>query len=529
MAASAIAFRSRLFLTPHRLKAGYQSRYSIGNFPTPSNPSQLRAFAVKALTPSPAICSSNKNHLSPSEAGRAAFELRSRIDSQDKQDGKALSMPTLLSHAGLVHDIQSASTNSPLSPPIELSSTYERPPDGDYGANGLIYSRSHNPTRKLLEDAVGQLEMASRSAQGNHLGEKSSTEIAPSFAFSSGMAAVASLLLAHSSPAKVLVPKDVYHGVPTQLFTSLNDHGVEHEAVDMTNNLEVLQKVEESIDFYNNINSEETHPASIIIWLETPSNPLCQITDIREICKALYNLRGDRQNVRITIVVDSTWAPPCITQPLLLGADVVLHSGTKYLGGHSDVLLGIVSCSTNTAAGQWLSERLKIVQSSVGAVASPLDCWLTLRGLRTLHLRVERQCQTALELAKFLDHHKNVTKCHYPGLESHPQHDIAKQQMVVKTSSSPSTSNTNMFGGMLSFEVESEAMAMAVAGAVRVIRRATSLGGTESLIEHRASIEPPERRTSPPGLLRLSVGLEDVVDLRNDLDAALNVASKICH
>ncbi len=146
-----------------------------------------------------------------------------------------------------------------------------------------------------------------------------------------------------------------------------------------------------------------------------------------------------------------------------------------------------------------------------------------------MHLRVERQCQTALELAKFLDHHKNVTKCHYPGLESHPQHDIAKQQMVVKTSSSPSTSNTNMFGGMLSFEVESEAMAMAVAGAVRVIRRATSLGGTESLIEHRASIEPPERRTSPPGLLRLSVGLEDVVDLRNDLDAALNVASKICH
>lgn len=207
----------------------------------------------------------------------------------------------------------------------------------------------------------------------------------------------------------------------------------------------------------------------------------------------------------------------------------MLHSGTKYLGGHSDVLLGIVSCSTNTATGQWLSERLKIIQTSVGAVASPLDCWLTLRGLRTLHLRVERQCQTALKLAKFLSDHESVTKCHYPGLESHPQYEIAKQQMFAKATSYPNENNKHMFGGMLSFEVESEAMAMAIAGAVRIIRRATSLGGTESLIEHRASIEPPERRTSPPGLLRLSVGLEDVDDLRNDLDSALKIASKICH
>ena len=192
-----------------------------------------------------------------------------------------------------------------------------------------------------------------------------------------------------------------------------------------------------------------------------------------------------------------------------------MHSGTKYLGGHSDVLLGICSASPFTTQGKYLSERLKAVQTSIGAVASPLECWLTLRGLRTLHLRVERQSQAALELAQFLEKHKDVVKCHYPGLKSHPQHDVATQQM-------------KLYGGMLSFEVKSESMAMAVAGAVRIVRRATSLGGTETLIEHRASIEPPERRTSPSGLLRLSVGLEDVNDLKHDLNVALEVAKVSC-
>ena len=180
------------------------------------------------------------------------------------------------------------------------------------------------------------------------------------------------------------------------------------------------------------------------------------------------------------------------------------------------MLLGIVSCSPTTESGQWLGERLKAIQTSVGAVASPLECFLTLRGLRTLHLRVERQCQTAMKLAEFLNVHKSVVKCHYPGLKAHPQHLVATQQMKMM-----------QYGGMLSFEVHSEDMAMAVAGAVHIIRRATSLGGTETLIEHRSSIEPPERRTSPPGLLRLSVGLEDAKDLIQDLKVALEVASRV--
>jgi cystathionine gamma-synthase len=221
--------------------------------------------------------------------------------------------------------------------------------------------------------------------------------------------------------------------------------------------------------------------------------------------------------VRILTVVDSTWAPPFITLPLGLGADIVLHSGTKYLAGHSDALIGIVSCSPLTARGVRASTRLRSVQTSVGAVASPLESWLTLRGLRTLHLRLERQCKTAMMIANYLHGHPLVKACHYPGLSSHPQHDVACRQM----------GGGSLFGGMLSFEVESEAMAVAMAGGVRVIRRATSLGGTETLIEHRASIEPLGRRTSPVGLLRLSVGLEDAEDLIRDLEVALEVAYRV--
>ncbi|EED89880.1 dubious cystathionine gamma-lyase [Thalassiosira pseudonana CCMP1335] len=429
--------------------------------------------------------------LTPSEAGRAAYEMRNQLERQDR-DAIPLSMSTILSHAGLsttnsAHDGSRTTRhhNAPLSPPIELATTYERPPDGDYGEEGLIYSRICNPTRALLEEVVGRLEVTSDPS---------------CFAFSSGMAAVASLILAHKSPVKMLIPSDIYHGIPTQLHSALNDHGIVHETVDMTNCDEVRQRVRKHME------RENESGGSLIVWIETPSNPLCQVTDIRGVCDVVRELQA------ITTVVDSTWAPPCITQPLLLGADAVLHSGTKYLGGHSDVLLGIVSSSPFNSNGKWLSHRLASVQKSVGAVASPLECWLTMRGLRTLHLRVERQCQTAMQLANFLEENGSVLKVHYPGLKSHPQHEVATRQMVGK--------NTRM----LSFEMESESSAMAVAGALRTIVRATSLGGTETLIEHRASIEPPERRTSPPGLLRLSVGLEDVDDLKRDLEVALSVA-----
>lgn len=448
----------------------------------------------------------------PSVAGASAHALRRKIDeyqSNNSIEGVTSSISTMLAHAGVptCDSGGGGNCNVPLSPPIELATTYERPSSGDYGG-GSIYSRSCNPTRRMLEEAVGRLEMVPTMTNGMSTpsGSRDAT-IAPTFAFSSGMAAVASILLACKSPVKLLIPKDVYHGVPTQLHACLNDHGVAHESVNMTNCSEIRQKIEEF--------TQTSSDGSLVVWLETPSNPLCQVTDIRAACNIVHELSSQHDSMRILTVVDTTWAPPVITRPLTLGADAVLHSGTKYLGGHSDVLLGIASCSPLTENGRWLSERLKGVQTSVGAVASPLECWLTLRGLRTLHLRVERQCQTAMKLAEYLNAHKHVVKCHYPGLDCHPQHSVATKQM------------TTFFGGMLSFELSSESMAMAVAGAVSTIRRATSLGGTETLIEHRASIEPTERRTSPPGLLRLSVGLEDADDLIQDLETALRVASKV--
>jgi cystathionine gamma-synthase len=192
-----------------------------------------------------------------------------------------------------------------------------------------------------------------------------------------------------------------------------------------------------------------------------------------------------------------------------------MHSATKYLGGHSDALLGIATTSPVTERGKELAPILKSVQRDGGGVASPWDSWLILRGLRTLQVRVERQCQTAQTLAEFLDKHDLVSAVHYPGLATHPQHGVAKQQM------------NGGFGGVLSFELETQVMATAFAGALKTIQRATSLGGTETLIEHRASIEPPGRVTSPAGLLRVSVGLEDPEDLIHDMERALSIVRTI--
>ena len=196
------------------------------------------------------------------------------------------------------------------------------------------------------------------------------------------------------------------------------------------------------------------------------------------------------------------------------GADIAMHSGTKYLAGHSDALLGVLTASPATKRGRELAQKIRDVQVKGGGVASPFDSWLTLRGMRTLQVRVERQSRTAMVLAKYLEKHPMVSAVHYPGLPSHPFHHVAKSQM-------------DMFGGVFSLELEDEATATSFAAALQIIQRATSLGGTETLIEHRASIEPPERRTSPPGLLRVSVGLEDENDLLRDMEQALSVAVQV--
>mmetsp|Transcript_5014 Transcript_5014/g.7381 ORF Transcript_5014/g.7381 Transcript_5014/m.7381 type:complete len:578 (+) Transcript_5014:154-1887(+) len=499
--------------------------------------------------------------LSPAEAGKMAF--RKRLEMTKKKNLKCddhpssstpstKSLDTILSHAGLKppcsnlkSESQILNQNEPLCPPINFETTYTRPPSGDYtnveeGGKGLIYGRMGNPTRSLLEDVLTNLELASNidATENTATAAAATTSVtagdAVTCAFSSGMAAVSSIILALSNnsnstePLHVFLPDDIYHGVPSQLKTVFagggkvggstdRGAGVTYSAVDMTNIEHLKEELMEHVRHLesksstrgNNINN------NILIWMESPSNPLCKVTDIEEVCTWVQDFRSFNSNVNISTVVDSTWAPPYLSQPLLLGADAVLHSGTKYLAGHSDVLIGSVTTSPKTTQGRELGSRVRQIQSALGATASPMDCWLTLRGLRTLHIRLERQCRSAMEIANFLNNHPLVKSVHYPGLEGHPQHQIAARQMKYS------------FGGMLSFEMADEAAAMAVAGAVSIIQRATSLGGTETLIEHRASIEPDDGRVSPMGLLRLSVGLEDVEDLKRDLEVALQIGHSI--
>jgi len=389
-----------------------------------------------------------------------------------------------------------------------------------------------NPTRSCLENVLSGLEMMEDSSNdvvmgaGGEGGYKAVTS-----AFSSGMAAASAMVLAHSQrPVYIIIPDDRYHGVPVQLSSVFEGRNVFYTSVDMTDVANIQKEVErilcndddgEGVGVGDgNINGGQL---DVLVWIETPSNPLCKVTDIKLVCDWVTQFREAKLNgtdecriSNISTVVDSTWAPPVITQPLLLGADAVLHSGTKYLGGHSDLLLGSITTSPLTSMGRHLATKIRNVQIDLGATASPFDSWLVLRGLRTLHVRIQRQCYNALAIAQFLNDHPIVTKVHYPGLKEHPQHHLAQRQMG------------GMYGGMLSFEVEGEAMAVAVAGGLGTVRRATSLGGTETLVEHRYSVEPEGGKTSPEGLLRLSVGLEDVGDLVEDLDVALGIAANVC-
>ena len=238
-------------------------------------------------------------------------------------------------------------------------------------------------------------------------------------------------------------------------------------------------------------------PNTRLVWVETPSNPLLKVTDVKETVSIAHEAGA-------LCVCDNTWASPALQRPLELGADLIVHSTTKYLGGHSDTLGGAVV--GRSADG--VMDRVGMIQSTQGAVPSPFECWLVLRGIRTLHLRMRAHCENALAIARFLSDHPRVEAVHYPGLEGHPGHDIASAQM-------------SDYGGMLSFQVRGGRDAsMSVAANVKLFTRATSLGGTESLIEHRASIEGPKSVT-PDNLLRVSVGIEHKDDLIEDLAQAL--------
>jgi cystathionine gamma-synthase len=305
---------------------------------------------------------------------------------------------------------------------------------------------------------------------------------AVAIAFASGSAATMSLVQALGPNSHILAPDDAYYGTTKLMRELFGPWGVETTVVDMTD----LRAVAAAI-----------RSTTKVVWIETPSNPLLRVVDIERIAKLAHQSDA-------VCVVDNTWGTPVLQRPLDLGADISMHATTKYLGGHSDVLGGVLVAREDTE----MIQRVRAIQATGGAVPSPFECWLTLRGIRTLPCRMHTHSRNALTLAHFLEAHPLVEAVHYPGLSSHPAHDLASRQM-------------SEYGGMLSVQVGSGADASrAIASRLRVFTQATSLGGTESLVEHRASVEGVGTR-APANLLRVSVGLESVDDMIEDWEQAL--------
>ncbi|WP_062381663.1 trans-sulfuration enzyme family protein [Pseudomonas abietaniphila] len=389
--------------------------------------------------------------------------------SQHDEHTPSHAFATRVIHAGQSPD---PSTGA-LMPPIYANSTYLQGSPGVH--KGLDYGRSHNPTRFALERCVADLEGGTQA-----------------FAFASGLAAIASVLELLDVGSHIVSGDDLYGGT-FRLFDKVRQRSAGHRFsfVDMTNPSAVEAALQED---------------TRMIWVETPSNPLLRLSDLA----AIARICRDRN---IICVADNTFASPWIQNPLALGFDIVVHSTTKYLNGHSDVIGGIAVVGQNPE----LAERLGFLQNSVGAIAGPFDAFLTLRGVKTLALRMERHCSNALELAQWLVRQPQVAAVYYPGLPAHPQHALACRQM-------------RGFGGMISLDLKTD-----LAGTRRFLEQvqlfalAESLGGVESLIEHPAIMThasiPAENRAKlgiGDSLVRLSVGIEDVEDLRADLAQALS-------
>ncbi len=361
-------------------------------------------------------------------------------------------------------------TSGAVMPPVFHTSTYAQKAPNDH--QGYDYARVGNPTRTALEKLIAGLEEADECA-----------------CFSSGVAAIDAILKTLKPGDHVISTNDLYGG-SYRLFTQVFEpYGIDFSFVDMTNIEEVDQAIQKN---------------TRLIWIETPTNPLLRIIDI----DAVTNLI---KNSDILSVVDNTFASPYLQQPLLLGADVVMHSTTKYLGGHSDVIGGAVASSNKE-----FMEKIKFQVKTTGAVPGPTDCYLILRGIKTLHVRVERSVQNAKKIADFLTTHPRVGTVYYPGLKSHAQHQLASRQM-------------NDFGAMLSFTMTEDSIESAfdVMKKTKIFTLAESLGGVESLISHPASMThgsiPKDVREAAglmDSLIRLSVGIEDVEDLIEDLNQA---------
>ncbi len=373
---------------------------------------------------------------------------------------------TLAIHAGQGPD----PTTGAIMTPVFLSSTYVQASPGEH--RGYEYSRTGNPTRTALQDCVAALE------GGTH-----------GLAFASGCAAASTLLHSFEAGTHIICGDDVYGGTYRLFQNVWGRHGLSVDFVDLDDPDAVLRA---------------KRPETRMVWLETPTNPMLKLVDIRAIAERC-------KSAALKLAVDNTFLSPIFQRPLELGADLVVHSTTKYINGHSDVVGGVLV--TNDAA--W-AEQLAYLQNAVGAVPGAMDCFLTLRGIKTLHVRMERHAQSATRIARWLETHPAVERVVYPGLESHPQHALAKRQM-------------SGFGGMITFFVRG-----GLEGARRMLTRtklfqlAESLGGVESLVEHpaimtHASIPPAQRAALgiSDSLVRLSVGIEDVEDLLADLAFAL--------
>ncbi|HEY1273036.1 MAG TPA: aminotransferase class I/II-fold pyridoxal phosphate-dependent enzyme [Terriglobales bacterium] len=351
-----------------------------------------------------------------------------------------------------------------VAPPIHLSTTFEHGPAGEH-THGYIYIRESNPTQTRLETALAALEGGDAALN-----------------FASGMGAVSAIVQRLEPGSHVILPDDMYIDFRNLARIFMPKWGIEHTVVNMSE-LDQLQKA--------------MRPATKLVWLETPSNPLLKVTDIAEAVRIAH--AGGAM-----VVVDSTFATPVLQRPLELGADVVMHSTTKYFGGHSDVQGGALIFRKRDKLVEQVMEARRVI----GAAASPFNAWLVLRGLRSLVCRVEKHCANAMALAHALAKSPAVSSVFYPGLESHAGHAVARKQMKA-------------FGGMLSIRVKGgREQAVRAASRVKLFQTATSLGGVESLIEHRASSEGPGT-TTPEDLLRLSVGLEHADDLIADLEQAL--------
>jgi cystathionine beta-lyase len=382
-----------------------------------------------------------------------------------------------MSATKIIHSIPSDPLTGAISVPVYQTSTFIQEAPGIN--KGFDYARSNNPTRKVLEDVVGQLE-------GGHSG----------FAFATGLAAIDAVLKLLSAGDEIIAVDDIYGGA-YRLFTHVYEKlGIKVHYVDTTDAENVA-----------NVISSKTK----LVWIESPTNPTLKVSDIQEISKIA-------KSVNALLVVDNTFASPIAQQPIALGADIIIHSGTKYIGGHSDLVAGLVVTKT-----QELSEKLKFIQNASGGVLGPWDCFLTIRGIETLELRYKKQCENAFAVAAFLVNHEAVQDVYFPGLVSHKNHLIAKRQQ------------NGLFGGIVSFTLKENTQESAnqFVTNTNYFKLAESLGGVKSLLCHppqmtHASI-PHEIRLQAgikDSLIRLSCGIEDAEDLINDLSQAFLFVNK---